>query len=888
MTPERWAKLQSVFNEVVEHPLTERAAVLASACGGDEELRQEVEELLAIDQGSEDHLRDAIGGAVADVVEGQRSKMLGAVIGAYRITRILGHGGMGTVFLGERADKQFEQRVAIKLVEQMALHPQLRQRLRSERQILAHLEHPYIARLIDGGETKEGIPYLVIEYIEGKPIDEYCNDNQLSIPQRLALFEKVCSAINYAHRHLIVHRDIKPANILVTGDGTPKLLDFGIAKILSPETIGHTAAVTRVQDRLLTPEHASPEQVLGRTITTATDIYALGVLLYHLVCNRSPYANSNSTSIGLQRAICNEDPPRPSGLFRTAEVAATSNDKFDPGAVAAKCGTTVQRLRRQLAGDIDAIILKAMRKEPEQRYASAEQIIEDLRRQRTGQPVIALQGGRRYRAAKFLRRNSLGVSLALVIAISLVGFAMTMALHAKRMSEQRDLAAIARDRAEQVSSFLVNIFSAADPYQAQGKEITAKELLERGADRIRNDLTQQPEVRAQMLESIGYAFQRQELPERAIPLLEQALEIRRNSGKPPDTLLATSMTNLATALRGAGKTASAEGYYRQALELNRALFGEDHDRVAQVMRELARLLFEGHSNLNEAEQLMKRSLQIYRKQFGDEHAEVASTLIELGNLSVWKDDLAAAEEYQREALHICQLKYPRTHPDYAEAVGSLGLTLVRRGKVTEAQGLLTEALELQRKVFGATSPRVIRSLDALASVHEQRKEYPKAIQLVEESLRITRETRGTQHYETGYLLDSLAKLYLKTQDLKKARATIDEALSIYKQTLPEDHLYIASSQQTLGEILLAAGKAREAEVPLRAAIATCIKSTGPVSWRTARSENTLGVVLMRTGRRDEGDRLLASSYATLRATLGDKHELTITARDRLAEARHTR
>jgi len=214
MSSGHWDKLQEVFNRVVEHPVDERAAVLAAACGVDEELRREVEELLAIDQGSGDTLRDAIGGAVANVVEGQRSKLLGAVIGQYRITRILGHGGMGTVFLGERADKQFKQRVAIKLVEQMALHPQLRTRLRSERQILAHLENPYIARLIDGGETKEGIPYLVIEYIEGKPLDEYCDENKLTVQQRIVLFEKVCAAVHYAHRNLIVHRDLKPANIL--------------------------------------------------------------------------------------------------------------------------------------------------------------------------------------------------------------------------------------------------------------------------------------------------------------------------------------------------------------------------------------------------------------------------------------------------------------------------------------------------------------------------------------------------------------------------------------------------------------------------------------------------------------------------------------------------
>jgi serine/threonine protein kinase len=881
MNPERWDKLQAVFNQVIEHPVGERAAALAAACGVDEELRREVEELLAIDQGSGDTLRDAIGGAVADVVEGQRSKLLGAVIGAYRIVRILGHGGMGTVFLGERADKQFQQRVAIKLVEQMALHPQLRTRLRAERQILAHLESPYIARLIDGGETREGIPYLVIEYVEGKPLDEYCDENKLTVQQRLVLFEKVCAAVHYAHRNLIVHRDLKPANILVTADGTPKLLDFGIAKILSPETIGHTVAVTRVQDRLLTPEHASPEQVLGKPITTATDIYALGVLLYHLLCSRSPYANSNSTSIGLQRAICNEDPPRPSSLFHSPGREPVGNDKYDPDAVAANRGVTVQRLRRQLTGDLDEIILKATRKEPDQRYASAEQIVEDLRRHRAGQPILALQGGRRYRAVKFLRRNSLAVSLSGVVAASLIGFAVVMGLNAKHMGEQRDLAAKARDRAEQVSSFLVEIFGAADPFRAQGRESTARELLDRGAERIQREVTE-PEIRAQMLETIGYAYQRQGLPDRAIPLLEESLEIRRRLSDQPNPLLATSMTNLATALRSAGKTASAEGYYRQSLALNRQLFGDGHERVAQVMMELGRLMLEGHSNVDETELFFKQSLEIYRSRLGGSHPEVASALSDLGNLMLWKDDLPGAESTLREALSIFQAKSARTHPDYAAALGSLGLTLTRTGELDEAETLLLEALELQRKVFGPTNPRVTSTLHALSSLYEQREQYHKAIRLLDEALVIVRQTRGEEYWEVGYYLDSLAKLHLKSGQLTPAEKQVHDALDIFRATLPADHLYIASSQHTLGEILLARGEYIAAEQPLLSAIDICTRTAGTDSWRAARSQSTLGVVLTRTERLEEGRALLTASLQTLQQTLGEDDALTRLARQRLA------
>jgi serine/threonine protein kinase len=363
MTPERWARLQDAFHRLVDCPLNERPQMLELLCGNDAELRAEVEAMLASDSVGEERLREAIGGAVVHVVEGQRNRHIGTVLGAYRIIGVLGHGGMGTVYLAQRADHQFEQRVAIKMVEQMAVHPQLRTRLRAERQILASLDHPDIARLVDGGETPDGVPYLVIEYIDGKPIDEYCDALKLPLRERLQLFERVCSAVDYAHRNLIVHRDLKPANILVTPEGHPKLLDFGIAKLLHPDPLTHTVAVTRMQDRLLTPEHAAPEQVLGRAITIATDVYTLGVLLYQLLCDRSPYALHNSTAIGLERAICNEDPPRPSSLFRTGRAGAVIEAAgFDARAVAERRGVSTERWRRQLDGDIDEIVLKAMRR----------------------------------------------------------------------------------------------------------------------------------------------------------------------------------------------------------------------------------------------------------------------------------------------------------------------------------------------------------------------------------------------------------------------------------------------------------------------------------------------------------------------------------------------
>jgi serine/threonine protein kinase/Tfp pilus assembly protein PilF len=881
MTPERWALLQSAFQRVIDSSPGERESALRLACGEDAELRREVEAMLESDAQSDQHLRQAIGGAVAHVVEDRRTSLVGTVLGGYRITGVLGHGGMGTVYLAERADRQFQQRVALKLVEQMAIHPQLRTRLRAERQILANLEHPYIAHLIDGGESEAGVPYLVIEYIDGLPIDEYCRKHKLSIRSRLELFEKVCAAVDYAHRNLVVHRDLKPGNILVTEDGTPKLLDFGIAKLLAPEHPGYTLAVTRLQDRLLTPEHAAPEQVLGRAITIATDVYALGILLYHLLCDRSPYALHSSTIQGLERAICNEDPPRPSSLFRSGRsMALLEAGGFDPQAAATERGVSPDKLRRALAGDLDEIVLKAMRKEPEARYATAALLAADLRRHLDGELVTARQGSGRYRAYKFVRRHAAAVSVVSIIIAALAGFAALMWVQRQQLEVQRDLAAQERDRATQVSTFMVDIFSATDPFKAQGRDVTATELLERGAARIQGDLSQQPEVRAQMLDSIGYAFQRKGDQKRAIPLLEQSLQIRRQTATGPTPLLVTSLRNLADALRMAGNAASAEGYYRQALQMSRDLFGERDPRVADVMVGLGRLFYPNPARIGEGEQLLREALAIYRERRGPEDSEVAATLSDLGNLMIWKDDLAAAEQFHRQALRIYQATVPRTHPDYAQTLSSLGYELLKRGDLAEAERVLTEALDLKRQVFGAQAPQLSGVLETLSTVHEQLGEQRQAMELIEEALTITRQSKGEHDVDTAVWFDSLARLQWKSGKLEDARRNVLAALNIYAEKLPSDHPYVASSEHLLGEIRLASGDARGALAPLRHALDLCLRIYGAGSWRTARSQSSLGEALALTGSASQAEPLLLESYRTLRTQLGDNDELTQLARKR--------
>src|ERR1700676_2678771 len=448
----RWQQIQSLFEQLIDTGAGERSARLASACGDDLELRASVESLLKTDGRRDDVLLQAIGEAAESLLDDHRDRLIGTRVGPYGVVSIVGHGGMSTVYRGERDDSQYQQTVAIKVLQHAPLHPRLRSRLHSERHILATLDHPSIARLIDSGDLEDGTPYLVMEHVDGESIDSYCDSGTLFVRERVELFVKVCAAVQYAHRNLVVHRDIKSSNIFVTVEGTPKLLDFGIAKLLAPESLSHTLPVTRLQERILTPENAAPEQVLGRPITTATDTYSLGVLLYLLLTGRSPYRLLSYSQLQLERAICMDDPTRPSQMV--VSKLSGENDA-DRSRISDRRGLSPQRLRTRRSGDLDAIIGMAMRKEPDRRYPSVEAFAADVQRHLTGRPVRARQGDWRYHTAKLLRRHTLPVVgiAAIMLGLSVVAGVTLWQNH--RIELAREATAQERDRAQELSAFLV-------------------------------------------------------------------------------------------------------------------------------------------------------------------------------------------------------------------------------------------------------------------------------------------------------------------------------------------------------------------------------------------------------------------------------------------------
>ncbi|HEY4595144.1 MAG TPA: serine/threonine-protein kinase, partial [Thermoanaerobaculia bacterium] len=517
----------------------------------------------------------------------------------------------------------------------------LRRRFLAERQILARLDHPGIARLYTVGNTEDGRPYLVMERIEGEPLDVYCDRHRLTVNQRIALFRKVCAAVEHAHRHLLVHRDLKPANILVTAEGEPKLLDFGIAKQLAPAA-GDPR--TRTGLRMLTPKYASPEQVKGEAVTTASDVYSLGALLCELLCGRGPYpVPRDAPPYEIERAICDGEPERPSeALLRAGEPS--------PGVLAARRGERPATLRRRLAGDLDTIVLKALRKDPAQRYESVSRLSSDLERYLQSLPVSVRPDTWGYRTRKLLRRHRAAAAMAAAVLLLAAGLVASLLIQSRRLAQERD-------KARHTLSFLVDTFKEADPHHLRGERLTAREVLDQGADRVSRELAGQPEVQAAVMDAIGEVDLGLGHNGKAAPMLEKALDLRRRTLDP------------------------------SSLD------------VAQSLRHLADLRME-QSDFAGAETLLRQALAIERRRLGDSSAEVASTLNQLGQTLTRKGDFRSAEPLHHQALAIARRSEGPRGPTVAEALLDLARCRDQSGDYPAAEALYSQGLALERQLLG--------------------------------------------------------------------------------------------------------------------------------------------------------------------------------------------
>ncbi|MCF7220549.1 serine/threonine-protein kinase [Marilutibacter chinensis] len=822
-TPDPRQRIDALFEQALDLDEAARVALLDRETAGDPALRAEVEALLELAGREAPQLRpDALlegallrawaaehgdGHAAATGLDGDAS---GLQLGHWRLLRRLGQGGMGTVYLAERVNAGFRQLGALKRLHVALGSSEFLHRFAQERQILASLNHPGIARLLDGGRDDDGHPFLVMEYVEGEPLDRYCDDRRLDIGQRLALFVRICEAVAHAHRHLIVHRDIKPSNIVVTADGEVKLLDFGIAKVLG-DAEAPLQPLTRTAMRVFTPEYAAPEQVTGAAATTATDVYQLGLLLYELLGGHRAQETGAGSAAALERAICDSEPVRPSQRI-DSEVAAAR-------------GTTASALRRRLRGDLDNIVLKALRKVPERRYDSALALAEDIGRWRRRRPVHARPEGIAYRGWKFVRRHPFGIAASAAMLAMLVAYAVTVTRQANTIAHERDRAQAEATKARQVQALVLQLFEGADPTLSGGTKLSARELLDRGWEGIERELGGQPEARAELLDTVGEAYRQLGEYERAGPLFTQALSIAREHA-------GTAPLQLARALRSRGRLHSDLGEFEQA------------------------------------EALLRDALAHYRRALGEPHVEIANTLGDLGFMLTRAADYPAAERVHRDALEMRRRLFGNEHPDVADSLVKLGMALRNQGNYAAAEPLLSEALAIRRRLLPPSHPHLAHNMSDLALLRADLGEYDSAESLYRESLTLTAHAHGRRHPHVATVLNNLARLLQAQRRFDEAESLLREALDIRRQALGDIHHTVAMNLNDLGQVRAEAGDLESAEQLYLEALSTYAPDH---PWRAATISN-LGQLAERRGDLLEAERLYVEALEGQRNHYGADHD----------------
>ncbi|HET8675622.1 MAG TPA: protein kinase [Blastocatellia bacterium] len=751
MKPERWARIKPIFYEAAEQPADERSAFIRSRCGDDESLALEIESLLGAHDQAGSFIEGLPNESTTLTLDAQPpDTIIGRRIGAYEVIQEIGRGGMGAVYLASRADEQFHKLVAIKLIKTGFDHESIIRRFRNERQILASLDHPNIARLLDGGVATDGLPYFVMEYIEGQSIRDYCDSRRLNTLERLRLFRSVCSAVHYAHQNLIVHRDIKPSNILVTPDGTPKLLDFGIAKLLGPSA--NLGEMTLASARVMTPEYASPEQARGEPITTSSDVYSLGVLLYELLTGHRPYHIASTSPLEIIQAICEREPEKPSTAVGRTETTNTAEGEttVTPEAVSKARNSQPEKLRRQLEGDLDNIVLKAMRKEPQRRYASVEQFSEDIRRYLEGLPVIARKDTFSYRAGKFIRRNKLGVTAAAIILVLLASGVAGIARQTivanrqraraeKRFNEVRNLA----------NSFMFKFHDSIQnlPGATEARQLVVNESLQylnSLADEAADDSSLQAELATAYFRlgdiqavsragNLGDSKGAQESHRKALALRQSVVAAMPND---PQALVA-----LAASYRRVGHLAAREDdlqtamdYHRKAIEICEALLESDSNYLPA-----RRVLATADASLGQilAQKDPAAALEHYNKAIREHEAclmvdtndsdlrrDLSLLYKNTGAQIHAKGDIDAALVMYHKALAMDEAALA-ANPNDTEtrlalsfSYGSIGSALAGKGDLAGALENYRKALELRLSVASA-DPKNAFAINAVASAYHR-------------------------------------------------------------------------------------------------------------------------------------------------------------------------
>jgi eukaryotic-like serine/threonine-protein kinase len=774
-----WAQLQERYFQLAA--LDPEARTLALAAIEDEGLRRELASLLAqahdlvpatflnepaLGRGFSipvaPNARDQAAGAGAS--DEENADLVGRRLGPYLVERLLAHGGMGEVYLARRDEAELRYPVAIKLVRRGLDSRDVLRRFHAERQVLANLNHPNIGRLLDAGMMADGRPYLVMEYVDGLPIDEFCRVRGLGIPERLTLFTAVCSAVHYAHQNLVVHRDLKPGNILVTTDGTPKLLDFGIAKLLGDDAPPSTGATIEL-DRRLTPQYASPEQIDGRGVTTGSDIYSLGVILYELLTGRPPYTFTTQSPEELRRVVCTGTVPAPSAALAQAMPAFQGGDE------------PAHRLRRMIRGDLDTITLMALRKEPERRYATVEQFSRDIQRHMRGLPVMARADTWGYRTGRFVRRNAVLTALATAAAIGLASLSGAALWSAREAGRQRDAAFLAREQAdlsraqaEEITNFLRTILTSADPARS-GPQTTIGELLTGAAARLDDDLQPRPLVRAAVESAIGSAYVGLGEYDQAQRMLEQAYRLRLEHLGAEHHDIAESRFDLAVLSYHLGRYEEAERHLRAAHATLVRLRGEMSVDAARVLTSLGAVL-RAQDRLDEAAAVYERALRTRIALDGENHLGVAETINNIAGVQRQRGDLAGAQRSMERALAIRRARLGNDHALVAQSLSNLAVMVHSRGDLDAAEPLYREAVEIERRILPEGHPARATTLGNIAALMQMRGDRASEAGLLREALEIRRASLPPEDLRTRATVRRLAECLVGLGELAEAEDLI--------------------------------------------------------------------------------------------------------------------
>jgi tetratricopeptide (TPR) repeat protein len=845
--PERFEAVKRLLISALELPEADRAAYLDEACSGDADLRREVESLLAGELPSIVRT-GGLASRVAQVLEADGAHV-GATIGPYRLLDVLGEGGMGIVYRAEQTSP-IRREVALKLVRRGMDSARVVARFESERQTLALLEHPGIARVYDAGAAEDGRPYFAMELVRGEPITDHCARERPPLVEKLRLFLRVCEAVQHAHQRGIIHRDLKPSNVLITRQGAelvPKVIDFGIAKAI--DAGGAAATGTLAGQFMGTPEYMSPEQagVLEAGVDTRTDVYALGVMLYELLSGRRPYQLEKRTPLELDRLL--RTPPRPPSQVEPAREGR----------------------RRARSSDLDAVALMAMERAPDDRYASVEQLADDVRRALEHRPVRARTQTLRYRASRFVRRHVFGVGAA--AAIVLVAAAGTLAVVRERnralASEARAVRAAAEARTEaakaaEVARFLVELFRESDPARARGASVTARELLERGAGRISTELASQDEVRATLMDTIGSIYRLLGQIDQAESLANEALAIRRRVLGPEHPDVAQSLDLLGQIAWERTTYDVAERHHREALALRRRVLDPSHPDLAESLNNLA-LVLQDRGLYDESEALAREALRIRGEVLGPDHSDTLNTASNLANIESLRGRTAEGERLHREVLAARRRTLPGNHPLLASSLNAVADVLGQSGQLAEAEPFFREALAIRRTAYDADHSETSASVNNLGALLHDLGRFDEAEALYREALAMDRRRAGSRHMDVAVDLNNLASLLEDRGSLAEAERAFQESLQIRIALQGEQHPSVATVYNNLGRLYFTRGDLGAAERVLRRAIAIREALGTPNHPRQAQSLTWLGRVQQARGSLDEAERLIREALAIERA-----------------------